>query len=612
MSQEIDDLIKKSTELREAGRLEESILSARRATSLDPESANAWWQLALSVSEKDGDLAALEHFKNTVELADGFGFGWHRLGNAYKKAAMLDEAVEAWETACLYDDDFEWTRYNLIDAYNSRDLASEKEKLLAQLVELETQGKLRKYDYHLLAIANHNKGDFLNAIPYYKKYLSQRFDDEYGYSNLSIAYSSQQVGQELDAADCCHLALLVRRDFENATKQLSVLGPKLEKLKANVRQYLDNHTLIADNSWFENYVSPYELLQVEEDGETGELEIKEIQKAKKVLLQEIELEDGIVEWMPNLKIDRSRAIKLADELTDETLRYYHQQIYEYKPLLNFLSRGDFSLFLYDKDELPTGFLSVFVGDQEFARWLSEIFSKQYDTLFAAALLSKNIDVIEAILDGRRFVIPEYEDKCFTTGKVIDSVGLMKYLSTSIAQKDIARFERVAMEAREETARAIKNMELARQEAEAARSKAAHMEKVALEAIDAVEGLEIERASQEEKIAELEARIKEGEARYKLESEAAQRDNSVATLSMPDLLVEVKEDVIVKGSSCTVLLLGDGTQRHMKTATFDRDRSITQKAKSLVGMRVKTTCWDPIREPGKWSRQGYFRNIYEAK
>ncbi len=415
MSQEIDDLIKKSTELREAGRLEESILSARRATSLDPESANAWWQLALSVSEKDGDLAALEHFKKTVELADGFGFGWHRLGNAYKKAAMLDEAVEAWETACLYDDDFEWTRYNLIDAYNSRDLASEKEKLLAQLVELETQGKLRKYDYHLLAIANHNKGNFLNAIPYYKKYLSQRFDDEYGYSNLSIAYSSQQVGQELDAADCCHLALLVRPDFENATKQLSVLGPKLEKLKANVRQYLDNHTLIADNSWFENYVSPYELLQVEEDEETGELEIKEIQKAKKVLLQEIELEDGIVEWMPNLKIDRSRAIKLADELTDETLRYYHQQIYEYKPLLNFLSRGDFSLFLYDKDELPTGFLSVFVGDQEFARWLSGIFSKQYDTLFAAALLSKNIDVIEAILDGRRFVIPEYEDKCFTTG-----------------------------------------------------------------------------------------------------------------------------------------------------------------------------------------------------
>lgn len=414
MSQELDDLIKKSTELREAGRLEESILSARRATSFDPESANAWWQLALSVSKKDGDVAALEHFKKTVELADGFGFGWHRLGIAYKKAAMLDEAVEAWETAYLYDDDNEWTRYNLIDAYNSRALESEKPKLFDQLIELETRGKLRTYDYHLLAMAHHNKDEYLNAIPYYRKYLANA-NDEHGYANLSLAYSSTQVGQELDAADCCHLALMVKPGFERANTLLSNLTPKLEKLKEIVKKYTANHTLISENSWFENYVSPFELLQIEEDEDTGELEIKEIQKAKKLLLQEIELEDGVVDWMPNLKIDRSRAIKLADELTDATLRYYHQQIYQYKPLLNFLSRGELTLFLYDQEEIPRGVLSVFEGDEGFARWLSEIFSKQYDALFAAALESKNLDVIEAILDGRRFVTPEFEDKCFTTG-----------------------------------------------------------------------------------------------------------------------------------------------------------------------------------------------------
>lgn len=200
MSQEIDELVKKCVELREAGRLDEAIISARRATSVDPESANAWWQLALAVAEKDGDAAALDHFKKTVELADQYGFGWHRLGNAYKKIEKMDEAVEAWETACEYDEDFEWTRYNLVDAYNLRKIDTENEKLFNQLVELETQGKLRTYDYHLLAIAHHNKGDYLNAIPYYKKYLSQR-NDEYGYTNLSLSYSSQQVGQTLDAAD---------------------------------------------------------------------------------------------------------------------------------------------------------------------------------------------------------------------------------------------------------------------------------------------------------------------------------------------------------------------------------------------------------------------------
>jgi hypothetical protein len=67
-----------------------------------------------------------------------------------------------------------------------------------------------------------------------------------------------------------------------------------------------------------------------------------------------------------------------------------------------------------------------------------------------------------------------------------------------------------------------------------------------------------------------------------------------------------------GSSCTVLVMGDGSQRHMKTSTFDPDGSITTKAKSLVGSRIRTTCWDPKGSPGRWSSQGYFRNIYAAE
>jgi len=414
VSHEIDELVKRCVELREAGRIEEAIISARRATSVDPESANAWWQLALAVAEKDGDAAALEYFKQTVELADQYGYGWHRLGTAYKKIEQIDEAVSSWETACEYDGDYEWTRYNLVDTYNSRKFDTEKEKLFKQLVELESRGKLRPYDYHLLAIAHHNNGNYLNAIPYYKKYLLQR-SDQYGYTNLSLSYSSQQVGQDLDAADCCHLALQVKPDFETANNLLANLTPKLEKLKVGVSQGTITDALIPKGNWFENYLSPFELLQIEQDEDTGTLEIREIQKARKILIQEIELEDGVIEWVPNLTIDKSRAIKLADELNDEKLRFYHQQIYDHKPLLNFLSRGDLNLFLYDQEEVHTGFLSTFAAYEDFAQWLSEIFSKQYDTVFTAALASKNIDVIKVLLSGRRFVTSEFEDKCFTTG-----------------------------------------------------------------------------------------------------------------------------------------------------------------------------------------------------
>lgn len=412
MSTEIDDLVKKSVELREAGRLDEAILVARRASSLDPDSANAWWQLALSVAEKDGDAAALKYFRQTVELADSFGYGWDRLGDAYESQGMMDDAIESWETALEHDDDYDLTRYNLVDAYNSRELDTDTDKLFKQLLELETRESLRTNDYHLLAITHHNKGQYFNAIPLYKKYLAKK-NDVFGYTNLSLAYSSQLIGQDLDAADCCHMALTLDPAFDKAKELLTGLETKLQELGIEVREFLMTHDLITTDLWFQNYLNPFELLQLELEP-MSDLEIKEIQKAKKNLLQEIDLEDGIIEWMPNLKIDRSRAIKVADELTNQTLRNHHLQVFNYKPLLNFLSRGDLSLFVYKENDTPIDILCALELDEDFVEWLSDIFYKQYDLVFSAAILSKNKKVTKAMLDGRRFVSERYEDKCFTT------------------------------------------------------------------------------------------------------------------------------------------------------------------------------------------------------
>jgi hypothetical protein len=198
---------------------------------------------------------------------------------------------------------------------------------------------------------------------------------------------------------------------------------------------------------------------------------------------------------------------------------------------------------------------------------------------------------------------------YVAGQLTDSAALLKFLSVTIARKDIARFEEVAEQAKADTARLIKNLEIAREEAQMALNKAERMEKVAHEAINVVEELEVRSTKQQTEIEALRAMIKDGEEKYKQETAAAQQASSVATLSAPDTLVQVNEGVVIRGSSCTVLVLADGTRRHMKTTTFDKDGAITQKAKSFIGSRVRTTCWDPVGSPGKWSSQGYFRNIY---
>jgi hypothetical protein len=77
------------------------------------------------------------------------------------------------------------------------------------------------------------------------------------------------------------------------------------------------------------------------------------------------------------------------------------------------------------------------------------------------------------------------------------------------------------------------------------------------------------------------------------------------------LVEVQEDVLVSGASCTVLVFSNGSRQHMKTATFDPQGLITAKAKRMLGMVVKTTCWNPRSAPGRWSSLGYFNDVFPA-
>jgi len=96
-----------------------------------------------------------------------------------------------------------------------------------------------------------------------------------------------------------------------------------------------------------------------------------------------------------------------------------------------------------------------------------------------------------------------------------------------------------------------------------------------------------------------------------ESVLARNQKQVLTHFSPKLLVAVNEGIIHSNSECTELIFEDGDKRWMKIQTFDRDGLITKKAKSLLNQHVYITCWDPIDEPLKWTRLGYFRNIHKV-
>jgi len=405
-----DELVKKAVEMRESGRIDEAIIAARRATVVDPEDANTWWQLGQAVAEKDGAAAAITHFKKTVELADGFAYGWHRLGAAYKKTGMLDEAIASWETAVENDEDRIDTLNALAGAYRQREFGGDEEKLFGILKLLDAKGKIDDSDLNTLGIGYHKKKEYHKAIGCYRRFAALD-KSAVGYFNLGLALSSPEISQDADAVDSWRRALEQDPNYDKAQKQLAGILPRLLELRDRI--FEKGEDLIGVDQQYLNYVNPFELLNLTDVDDVFDLDIKTIQKAKKLLLQEIEIEEGVVEWVPGLRIDKSRVIKVIDGLTDENDRYWHHVIFSNKLLLDFMSRGSIDHFLVDEEVSPIDVVKkIDEWPGEFEALVGESFAAQFDLLLTKAIEKRDVDLIESLLDGRRWVSPEQEDRCF--------------------------------------------------------------------------------------------------------------------------------------------------------------------------------------------------------
>jgi hypothetical protein len=100
--------------------------------------------------------------------------------------------------------------------------------------------------------------------------------------------------------------------------------------------------------------------------------------------------------------------------------------------------------------------------------------------------------------------------------------------------------------------------------------------------------------------------------FNAQDSLAKQDGKVQNLEEPELLVKVRRDIAIGKSLCTVLFMENGNKRTIKISSFDKDYKVTEKAESLVGKKVRVSCWDPVNQPGLWSKKGYFRYIYDVE
>jgi len=407
-----DELIDKAFELRKKGNFEESLLAARTALSKEEDSADAWWLIALNNESLLTYDAALKAFEKSLELYEDNAYRWARYGLALKQAGKNKEAIHAFETALEADSYEENALKELANYYGwdiefqNDDLAFEALKKLEEIKKLKTNLYINK-----LGGCYYSRKLYIDAIRCFKKI---KFED-YGFYNLGLAYSAN--GQKLEALDTWFHGLSYYPEYESMVieydKEIKIHKENLSKIKLDKCEYIETE------EFYEEYLNPFELLDIcDEDiensseNEQHEISVKTIQIKKKLLLQEIDLEDGKISWLGSKIIEKSRAITTIDLLNDEKNKKYQYLIYKNKFILNFLSKGDVSLFLMiPSDEIVNFWIEIQEG--EFEKWFSTPFAKQYDRIFKKLILDNEIDLMQIMVSGRNWVSDENLENLFT-------------------------------------------------------------------------------------------------------------------------------------------------------------------------------------------------------
>lgn len=125
-----------------------------------------------------------------------------------------------------------------------------------------------------------------------------------------------------------------------------------------------------------NYINPLELLEI------NSTESKEIKKAKRRKLAEIELSDnGYIEFQ-NHKITKSDFLGIVDELDNPDKTSFYSYLKTDKALSNFLLNGDLSVF-------ENGFNSDFYGQDEFKKFITPFFAQKFSETFKNAFVNND-------------------------------------------------------------------------------------------------------------------------------------------------------------------------------------------------------------------------------
>jgi tetratricopeptide (TPR) repeat protein len=213
-----DELNQIGIRLAQQGRLEEALLSFRRALQIQPGLAQTHNNLGIALQDQGRLDEAVASYRRALALKPGYAMACNNLGTALKDQGKLEEAAACFRRALQLKPDDAMACSNLADALKEQGRLAEAAACYRRALELKPDFA---EGYTDLGCVLRDQGNLDEAVACYRRALELKPDLAEALANLGVAVRDQ--GNLDEAIACQRRALELKPDFAVAHANLGIV-----------------------------------------------------------------------------------------------------------------------------------------------------------------------------------------------------------------------------------------------------------------------------------------------------------------------------------------------------------------------------------------------------
>ncbi|HXT24176.1 MAG TPA: FG-GAP-like repeat-containing protein [Candidatus Eisenbacteria bacterium] len=215
------------------GYLDQAAESFKQVVAVQPENAEAYYNLGTLYLRKNDLQQAGEYLQQTVKLRSEYPEAWNNLGMIAGQQSRFDDAIRSFQRSLDQRPDYVTALLNLGNVYRRQGNMAESSRLLKRALELEPENSEANYSLGMLYA---RQNDLTQATASLRKSVALRPDYPDAINNLGVLYVRQ--GKNTEAEQQFAACIRIAPNFDQAYLNLARLYMLLQE-KEKARQTLE-------------------------------------------------------------------------------------------------------------------------------------------------------------------------------------------------------------------------------------------------------------------------------------------------------------------------------------------------------------------------------------